>query len=130
MCVEAELLGRRGDALGLVRIERPRQAGAHVAEGAGARARVAHDHEGGVALAPALADVGAAGLLAHGGEAVPAHDADRLGMRRRPRGAHADPRRLGRPRARAAPASAAAGDASGVAGALKSQSSGLGSPPL
>ena len=51
------------------------QAGAHVAEGAGARAGVAHDHEGGVLLRPALADIGAAGLLAHGHQAVLADDA-------------------------------------------------------
>ena len=48
-------------------------AGAHVAERAGARAGVAHDHHGGVALRPALADVGAGGFLADGDEAVLAH---------------------------------------------------------
>ena len=76
---EAELLRRLRDMHGLVRIERARQSGLDVAEGAGARAGVAQDHEGGVLLLPALADVGAAGLLAHGVQAVLAHD----GVRRR-----------------------------------------------
>ena len=51
-----------------------RQPGRHVAEGAGARAGVAHDHHGGVALRPALADVGAGRLLAHRDEPVLAQD--------------------------------------------------------
>ena len=59
----------------LARIERAGQAGAHIAEGAGARAGVAHDHEGGVRLLPALADIGAAGLLADRRELVLADDA-------------------------------------------------------
>jgi len=41
-----------------------RLAGGDVAERAGPRADVAHDHHGGVALAPALADVRTGGLLA------------------------------------------------------------------
>src|SRR5262249_39528723 len=49
----------------------------HVAEGTGARAGVAHDHEGGVLFLPALADIGAAGLLADRNELVFADD--RLG---------------------------------------------------
>ena len=53
----------------------PRQAGLDVAEGASARAGVAHDHEGGVLLLPALADIGAARLLADRDELVLAHDA-------------------------------------------------------
>ena len=57
---EPELGRRLGDMLGLGRIERAGQAGLHVAEGAGARAGVAHDHEGRVLLLPALADIGAA----------------------------------------------------------------------
>ena len=77
---ETELLGRRGHTFRLARVERARHAGAHVAEGAGSRARVAHDHEGGVPLRPALADVGAAGLLAYGVQAVAAHDAHRFGV--------------------------------------------------
>ena len=57
-----------------------------VAEGAGAGAGVAHDHHGGVALRPALADVGAGGFLADRDEAVGAHQGaglvvDRMGGR-------------------------------------------------
>ena len=62
---EPELGHGLGDMRRLVRIERAGQAGLDVAEGAGARAGVAHDHEGRVLLLPALADIGAAGLLAH-----------------------------------------------------------------
>jgi hypothetical protein len=50
----------------LGRVERAGQAGRHVAEGAGAGAGLAHDHHGGVALAPALADIRAGRFLAHG----------------------------------------------------------------
>ena len=85
---------RVSDALGLVLVERARQSGAHVAEGAGARAGVPHDHEGGVALVPALADVGTARLLADGCKLEFAHEAHRLGEHRRTGGAHADPGRL------------------------------------
>ena len=63
---EAEPGDRVGDALRLVLVERIRQAGAHVAEGAGAGAGLPHDHEGRMALVPAFADVGAARLLADG----------------------------------------------------------------
>ena len=69
---------KRGNGLrhmrGLRLVQRARQAGFHIAEGAGARAGVAHDHHGGVALLPALADVGAAGLLADRVQPVLAHD--------------------------------------------------------
>ena len=54
------------DTLRLVLVKGARQAGAHVAERAGAGAGLAHDHEGRVALVPAFADVGAARLLADG----------------------------------------------------------------
>ena len=53
---------------------RPRTARGDGAVAAGARADVAHDLEGGGAAAPALADVGAACLLAHGVQAAVAHD--------------------------------------------------------
>ena len=88
---EAELGGRFADVRGFARIERAGQSGLDVAEGAGARAGVAHDHEGGVLLLPALADVGAAGLLAHGVQAVVAHDALRLEIAGRHRRLDADP---------------------------------------
>ena len=78
--LEAELGNGVADVGGLFGVERRWQAGAHVAERAGAGAGVAHDHQGGVALGPALADVGAAGLLADGGEAVLFHDGPRLGV--------------------------------------------------
>ncbi len=54
----------------LIRIERTRTPGRHVAERAGARAHVAHDHHGRVALLPARADVGAARLFADGRKPV------------------------------------------------------------
>ena len=47
---------------------------ADVAERAAARALVAHDHEGGRALAEAFADVRAAGFFAHGDQLVLAQD--------------------------------------------------------
>ncbi len=72
---KAQLGDRLRHVLGLGRIERLRQPRRHVAEGAGARAGVAHDHHGGVALLPALADVGAGRLLAHRDEAVLAQHA-------------------------------------------------------
>ena len=75
----------------LVRIERAGQPGLDVAEGAGARAGVAHDHEGGVLLLPALADIGAAGLLADGMQAVGAHDGVGVGVALRHRRLDADP---------------------------------------
>ncbi len=72
--LETQLGDGVGDPLRLVRVESAGQPGLDVAEGAGARAGVAHDHHGGVLLRPALADIGAAGLLADGDEAVLAHD--------------------------------------------------------
>ena len=65
---EAELGDGFRDMRGLVRIERPRQARPHIAEGASARAGIAHDHEGRVLLLPAFADVGTARLFADGDE--------------------------------------------------------------
>ena len=88
---QAELGGGFADMGGLVGVERARQPGLDVAEGAGARAGVAHDHEGGVLLLPALADIRAAGLLAHGVQAVGAHDRVRVGVARRHRRLDADP---------------------------------------
>src|SRR3712207_6931906 len=46
------------------------RSGGDVAERTGPRAGVAHDHHGGVALRPALADVRAGRLLAHRDQAV------------------------------------------------------------
>ena len=62
---EAERGDRRSYPFRLAFIESAWLAGTHVAEGASACAGVAHDHHGGVALAPALADIGTGGLLAY-----------------------------------------------------------------
>ena len=78
----------------LVGVEGTGQASAHVAESAGARAGVAHDHERRVLLRPAFANVGAASLFADGHELVLAHDALRLGPFCGAGSLHADPRRL------------------------------------
>ena len=93
-----ELGGGVADLLRLRRVERAGQPGPHVAEGAGPRAGVAHDHEGGVLLRPALADIGAAGLLADGDEAVLADDVRRLAEDRRCRRLDPDPVRFPRNR--------------------------------
>ncbi len=92
---KAELGHRVADARGLRRIERRRPARAHIAEGASPRAGVAHDHDGRVALAPALADIGTGRLLAHGGEAVRAQGGARRIESAQARRAHADPGGLG-----------------------------------
>jgi hypothetical protein len=75
---EPELRNRIGNALRLLAVERARQAGLDVAEGAGASTGVAHNHEGRVLLLPAPADVRATRLNAYGVKAVRAHDAARL----------------------------------------------------
>ncbi len=79
---EAEPTHGFGDVARLVRIEGTRLAGGDVAEGTGARAGVAHDHEGGVLVLPALADIRASRLLAYGGEAILAHQPLGLGILR------------------------------------------------
>jgi hypothetical protein len=87
-----------GDGIGhagrLGGVEGRGQAGRHVAEGAGARADFTQDHHGGVALAPALADVGAGGFLAHRDEAVVAHQAAGLVVDRVRGRLNPDPLRL------------------------------------
>ncbi len=95
---EAEGRDSLGDARRLAGVERVRQAGAHIAEGAGAGAGFAHDHEGRVALLPALADVGAVRLLADGRELEFAHEPAGLGIEGRAGGLDADPGRLARDR--------------------------------
>src|SRR5262249_25551012 len=62
-----------------------------VAERAGARAGVAHQHERRVLLIPALADIGAPRLLAHGMQVVRAHDRARLAITFRHRRLDPDP---------------------------------------
>src|SRR5581483_8408582 len=76
---EAQLADRFGDVGRLVRIESTWLSRGDVAEGAGACADVTHDHEGGVLVLPALADVGARRLLADGGETVLTHHLPGLG---------------------------------------------------
>ena len=61
---QLHLLHRLGDPARLVAVERLRLAGVDLAEVAAAGALVAADEEGGLAVLPALEDVGAAGLLA------------------------------------------------------------------
>ena len=111
---EPELGGRLGDMLRLMRIERAGQPGLDVAERAGAGAGVAHDHEGGVLLVPAFADIRAARLLAHRGEAVFAYDVAGVGIAARDRRADPDPVRLGR-RQRVRPVRLFRGDAGAAA---------------
>ena len=97
----------------LRRIERAGQARFHVAECTGARAGIAHDHEGRVLLLPALADVRTARLFAHGMQPMPADDLARLDIALRERGLHSDPGRFFRCR------QVGAVDLLGVAGAIE-----------
>nr|GEU28320.1 hypothetical protein [Tanacetum cinerariifolium] len=88
-----------GDGVGQVGrfadVERVGTAVAHVAERAAAGALVAHDHERGRALAEAFADVGAAGLFAHGHQLVLAQDVlDFIEAARRRGALDPDPLRL------------------------------------
>jgi hypothetical protein len=90
------LQAQLGDGLGqverLVLVQRVGAAVAHVAERAAARALVAHDHEGGRAVAEAFADVRAGGLFAHGVQVAFAQDLlDLVEARGRAAGLHADP---------------------------------------
>ena len=71
---KAELGHGIGNMFWFVGIERARQTGLHVTEGAGPRAGIAQDHEGRVLLFPAFADIRAAGLFADGHKAVFTHD--------------------------------------------------------
>jgi hypothetical protein len=83
-----------GDAGGFVGGERAGLARGDVAKGAGTGAGVAHDHHGGVPLRPALADVGAGGLLADRDEAVGAHQRAGLVIDRMSGRLHPDPGRF------------------------------------
>src|SRR6478735_11428180 len=91
-----ELEGRLRDMLRLRRVECAGHAGLDVAERAGPGAGVPHDHEGGVLLVPALADIRAAGLLADRDEAVLLDDLAGIGVAARIRRAHPDPVRFRR----------------------------------
>ena len=72
--VQTHLLDGQAHLARLFRIQRLRQARLDVAEGAGPRAGVAHDHQGGVLLAPALADVRAGRLFTHRHQPLGAND--------------------------------------------------------
>src|SRR6266853_1138456 len=78
--MQAHPLDRLGDTNRLAKVEDPRPAGLDRAEAAGPGAGVAEDHEGRRARLPALADVGAARLLAHGVQVEAAHDLFQLGI--------------------------------------------------
>ena len=88
---QAHRLHRFGDAHRLVEVERGRPAVLHGAVGAGARAHVAEDHEGGGAVVPALADVRAVRVLADRVELQVAHDALEPEVVLRTRGADLQP---------------------------------------
>src|SRR5258706_10797959 len=81
---------------GLGGIERAGHSGFDVAERAGSGAGVAHDHEGGVLLVPALADIRTTGLLAHRDEAVLLDDLAGVSVAAGVWRAHPDPVRLRR----------------------------------
>ena len=91
---QSQLAHRLGDIARFVRIEGAGFTGGDVAEGAGPRADLAHDHESRVLLLPTFADVGARRLFAHGGEPVLAHQPLGLGIFRRVRRTHSYPVRL------------------------------------
>ena len=70
---QAHPLDRLGHPLGLLRVGGLGVAGVDQAEAARPGAALAVDHEGGGAVGPALGEVGAARLLAHGDEVEVAH---------------------------------------------------------
>jgi succinate dehydrogenase/fumarate reductase flavoprotein subunit len=88
---EAELGGCLRNAPRFMGIERTWKTSLDVAEGTGARASVAHDHERGVFLFPAFANVRTASLLAHGVQRVFAHKLLRGEVTRRDRSFDANP---------------------------------------
>ncbi len=93
--LQPELGHRAGDVLRLVAVERAGQARLDVAEGAGAGAGIAQDHQvRGVALGPALADIRARRFFADRMEPVLAHDRLGFGVLRARRRPHTDPLRL------------------------------------
>src|SRR5690606_26943019 len=80
--LQAHLRDGLGDAAGLVPVEFGGPAGVDLAEVAAARALVAADEERGLPVLPAFVDVGAAGLLAHGVQALGLHQAVELAVLR------------------------------------------------
>ena len=91
---QAHLLDLRRDPQRLERVVPGRNARLHVAEAAAAGADVAEDHERRGAALPALADVGALGLLADGVEVVVGDRLLQAAVRRAARRRDLEPRRL------------------------------------
>ena len=75
-------LHRLADPARLVGVQQAGPAGLDLAEAATAGAGVAHEQEGGRAAPPALADVGAHGLFAHGVQALAAEELGELAVLR------------------------------------------------
>ena len=88
---KSHLAHRVGDAAGFGGVQGLWQTGGDIAEGAGPGADLAHDHHGGVGLAPTLPDIRAGRLFAYGGEPVRLHDLAGFGVAGRARRAHAQP---------------------------------------
>src|SRR5206468_1366510 len=91
---KAHRADRRGHPARLVAVQRLRPAGVDLAEVTPARALVAADEERGLPVLPALVDVGAAGLLADGVQALAPDQALELGVFRTHPRPRLDPRRL------------------------------------
>src|SRR5690554_497876 len=89
--LQAHLTHRLGHATRLVEVERRRLARVDLAEVAAARALVAADEERRLAILPAFEDVGTAGLLAHGVQALGLHERLELVVLGAHRGLGADP---------------------------------------
>lgn len=87
-----------GQMFRLGRIDRVGPAAGDIAEGAGSGADLSQDHEGGGAVLPAVADIGAGGLLADSVQLQFAHGAADGGGFRRQRCAHLQPFGLARHR--------------------------------
>ena len=111
--LEPELGDGAADALRLLAVLPRRLAVGDRAVAAVPRAHVAQDHEGGGGVLPALADVRAVRLLAHGVQVEVAHEpaqADVVGAARR---AHLEPARACGPRLRAVPRARGSGNTHG-----------------
>ena len=84
-----------GDRLGHIsrfrRIKRQRHTGCDIAKGAGTGAGLAHNHESGVLLFPALTDIRARRFLAHGDQIILFHNGAGFGIGGRARRFGANP---------------------------------------
>jgi hypothetical protein len=90
---QAQIGDRFGQPLGFVGFGRIGPGGIDGAIVAAPRAPVSEDHERGVPLRPALAEVGTARFLAHRGHSAPRDDPPRLGKVGHPRQGPLEPRR-------------------------------------